>query len=325
MLPSDAIVAAVATVAPPTMKKSPSAGQMKMLLPTSGGSNHKLPPQKKPMALPKATNVKDDMEKEQVNAPVTTAIDKGGDNGGGESGGGAVNTAVTTTAKEESSENAILPSSDDLKTFVEAWLARPENAQVSSTLLPTAKDKEEIIRGCGVDKKRLEGLFYRMRKKLKQKADGATAVAATGASDGLKAADGGSAANSSTVPASPQTAATAAAPAPTTTTGADATTTMTQQELENIAASRAFNEAIQSGSPFKAATEEAAAAAAAARANQNVAAAAPVALKSALAEEAPVVANADNTNLPAPSSPHVVAAASTDNISPEKQEQSDLS
>jgi hypothetical protein len=53
---------------------------------------------------------------------------------------------------------------------------------------------------------------------------------------------------------------------------------MTQQERENIAASRAFNEAIQSGSPFKMATEEAAAAAVAARANQN---------------------------LPAPTSPHV--------------------
>ena len=175
-------------------------------------------------------------------------------------------------------------------------------------------------------KKRLEGLFYRMRKKLKQKADGATTT--TGASDGPKAADGGSPSTATMPAAAPQTAATAAASAPTSTTGADATkptTTMTQQEVENIAASRAFNEAIQSGSPFKAATEEAAAAAAAARANQNVAAAAPVALKSALAEEAPVVANADNTNLPAPSSPHVVAAASTDNISPEKQEQSDMS
>ena len=48
---------------------------------------------------------------------------------------------------------------------------------------------------------------------------------------------------------------------------------MTQQQLENIAASHTFNEAIQSGSPFKVATEEAAAAA---RVNQNVAAAAAV-------------------------------------------------
>ena len=48
---------------------------------------------------------------------------------------------------------------------------------------------------------------------------------------------------------------------------------VTQQQLENIAASHTINEAIQSGSPFKVATEEAAAAA---RVNQNVAAAAAV-------------------------------------------------
>ena len=182
-------------------------------------------------------------------------------------------------------------------------MARPENAQVSSTLLPTAKEKEERMR---CYKKRLEGLFYRMRKKLKQKADGAAATTTpTGGGDGPKAADGGSA-SASTVPAAPQTAATTA-PTPIT-TGMNATkptTTMTQQELENIAASRAFNEAIQSGSPFKAATEEAAAAAAAARANQNLpttataartnqnvaATAAPTVLKSIEMEESPVIAD----------------------------------
>ena len=62
-----------------------------------------------------------------------------------------------------------MQSDENLKTFVEAWLARPKNARMSSTLLPTAKEKEEIIQGCGVDKKRLESLFYRMRKKPKQK------------------------------------------------------------------------------------------------------------------------------------------------------------
>ena len=78
------IVAAVATLPPPTMKKSPSEGQMKMLLPTSGVNNHKLPPQKKPlpMALPKASYVKDDMEKEQVNESSTKAINTADKNGG---------------------------------------------------------------------------------------------------------------------------------------------------------------------------------------------------------------------------------------------------
>jgi|SaaInl74LU_5_DNA_1037368.scaffolds.fasta_scaffold39894_1 hypothetical protein len=50
-------------------------------------------------------------------------------------------------------------------------------------------------------------------------------------------------------------------------------TTIKQQEREIIAANRAFNDAIQSGSPFKMASEKAAAAAAAARANQNLPAA----------------------------------------------------
>ena len=71
------------------------------------------------------------------------------------------------TAKEESNnESAILPSPEDLKcsSFV--------------NFVTPSKEKEEIIQGCGVgvDKKRLENLLYRMRKKLKQKADGAAAL-----------------------------------------------------------------------------------------------------------------------------------------------------
>ena len=124
-----------------------------------------------------------------------------------------------------------------------------------------------------MEKKRLglESFFYRMRKKLKQKQEAEGAAAS--ASDGQKAADG-SAPVGAAMPTVPPTA----NAAPTPPTAAIYPTTMTQQERENIAASRAFNEAIQSGSPFKMATEEAAAAAVAARANQN---------------------------LPAPTSPHV--------------------
>ena len=129
---------------------------------------------------------------------------------------------------------------------------------------------------------------------------------------------------------------------------------MTQQELENIAASRTFNEAIQSGSPFKVATEEAAAAAAAARANQNPAkakttafldgtvvnlkaataaattaaaarasqnpsAAAAAALKSIETEEIAAEARA-NQNLTAAATSPRVGTSSTDSVSPEKQE-----
>ena len=127
---------------PPTMKKSPSEGQMKMLLPTSGGKNHKLPLQKKPMpmSLPKVSYVKDDLEKEQVNESSTKAINTADKNGGGGSGGGAVNT----TAKEESNENAILPSPEDLKDICGGL---PENAQVSSTLYLLQRKRKK---GCGV-------------------------------------------------------------------------------------------------------------------------------------------------------------------------------
>ena len=119
-----------------------------------------------------------------------------------------------------------------------------------------------------MEKKRLglESFFYRMRKKLKQKQEAEGAAASV--SDGPKAADE-SAPVVAAMPTVPPTANTAPTP---TTTGIETTST-THQELENIPASRAFNEAIESGSPFKIATEEAAAAAAAARANQNLPAA----------------------------------------------------
>jgi hypothetical protein len=81
---------------------------------------------------------------------------------------------------------------------------------VSSTLFPTSKDKEEIIKGCGVDKKRLESFFYRMRNKLKQKQEAEGAAAS--ASDGQKVAEE-SAPVGAAMPTVPPTA-TAAAPTP---------------------------------------------------------------------------------------------------------------
>ncbi|KAL7434842.1 hypothetical protein ACHAXM_004295 [Skeletonema potamos] len=268
-LPSDIVVPPVATVEHPTMKKSPSTTQMK-LLPTGGGSGGNKLPQKPIMTLPKASSnkVMEEMEKEvgDKGGETVSKIDKAGklevsnnnnDSGGGDGSGGA--GEGDTTSKEESnkSASAILPSPEDLKVCVEAWLARPENARVSETLLPNAKQKDEIIKECGVDKKRLEGYFYRLRKKLKQKQhEAAGATASTTKPEAAKTAV-------------ESAAAAAAAAAPTPTDASVATTTMTQQEHENIAASRAFNEAIQKGSPFKVASEEALAAAAA-NANQNL-------------------------------------------------------
>ena len=73
---------------------------------------------------------------------MTTAINNVDNNGGSGSGGGAVNT----TAKEEPNENAILPSPEDLKTFVEADGTSRECSSVVNSI------KEDIIQGCGVDK-----------------------------------------------------------------------------------------------------------------------------------------------------------------------------
>lgn len=89
-----------------------------------------------------------------------------------------------------------------------------------------------------------------MRKKLKQKAEGVLVLvlvmvqrlnAADGGSDGGSTSAAAARSAAAAVPAAPQTASTA--------------TAMTQQQLENIAASHTFNEAIQSGSPFKVATK----------------------------------------------------------------------
>ncbi len=72
-----------------------------------------------PMALPTASSVKDDLEKEQINAVtmVTKAINSTGDNGGGGSGSGS-GGSVNTIFEEELKENAILPSHENLKSFV---------------------------------------------------------------------------------------------------------------------------------------------------------------------------------------------------------------
>eukprot|EP00984_Skeletonema_dohrnii_P034315 scaffold33527_cov137-Skeletonema_dohrnii-CCMP3373.AAC.1 len=97
----------MATVAPPTMEKSPSTTQMK-LLPTGGGGN-KSPQQ--PMALPNASKVVEVIDKEEVDKSAVMDVSNNDNNGDGSGG------AVDVTAKEESIKNAILPSNEDLKTF----------------------------------------------------------------------------------------------------------------------------------------------------------------------------------------------------------------
>ena len=75
-----------------------------------------------PMVLQTDSDVKDDLDKDQINAPVammTTATNNTDDNGGSGSGSGSAGS-VNTIAEEESNENAILPSHEtrEPKVFV---------------------------------------------------------------------------------------------------------------------------------------------------------------------------------------------------------------
>eukprot|EP00571_Detonula_confervacea_P014493 CAMPEP_0172307760 /NCGR_PEP_ID=MMETSP1058-20130122/8537_1 /TAXON_ID=83371 /ORGANISM="Detonula confervacea, Strain CCMP 353" /LENGTH=3131 /DNA_ID=CAMNT_0013020015 /DNA_START=168 /DNA_END=9563 /DNA_ORIENTATION=+ len=53
----------------------------------------------------------------------------------------------------------------ELEIFMQTWLSRPENA---GNLMPSLAQKEKIIQETGIQKKRLEGWFFRARKKLKK-------------------------------------------------------------------------------------------------------------------------------------------------------------
>eukprot|EP00984_Skeletonema_dohrnii_P036605 scaffold37746_cov128-Skeletonema_dohrnii-CCMP3373.AAC.1 len=57
------------------------------------------------------------------------------------------------------------PTPAELNTFMQSWISRPEN---KDNLMPSLQQKQQIMEEIGVDKKRLEGWFYRTRKKLKQ-------------------------------------------------------------------------------------------------------------------------------------------------------------
>lgn len=57
------------------------------------------------------------------------------------------------------------PTSAELNTFMQSWISLPEN---KNNLMPSLQQKQQIMEEIGVDKKRLEGWFYRTRKKMKQ-------------------------------------------------------------------------------------------------------------------------------------------------------------
>lgn len=80
--------------------------------------------------------------------------------------GAAVKPEGGEAAASTKKSNAVLkPTSAELNTFMQAWISRPEN---KNNLMPSLQQKQQIMEELGVDKKRLEGWFYRTRKKMKQ-------------------------------------------------------------------------------------------------------------------------------------------------------------
>jgi len=76
----------------------------------------------------------------------------------------ANSTTNTPTAGEKSSQSDAKPSSEELNTYMDKWVA----THAPINLMPSLKQKETIIEETGVDKKRLESWFYRARKKMKR-------------------------------------------------------------------------------------------------------------------------------------------------------------
>ena len=76
----------------------------------------------------------------------------------------ANSTTNTPSAGEKLSQSDVKPSSEELNTYMDKWVA----ANSPINLMPSLKQKETIIEETGVDKKRLESWFYRARKKMKR-------------------------------------------------------------------------------------------------------------------------------------------------------------
>ena len=70
----------------------------------------------------------------------------------------------TPSTGEKSSQSDVKPSSEELNTYMDKWVA----THAPINLMPSLKQKETIIEETGVDKKRLESWFYRARKKMKR-------------------------------------------------------------------------------------------------------------------------------------------------------------
>jgi hypothetical protein len=76
-----------------------------------------------------------------------------------------LNSNGQTSSSPKKNIAELKPSPAELNTFMQTWISRPEN---KDNLMPSLQQKQKIMDEIGVDKKRLEGWFYRTRKKMKQ-------------------------------------------------------------------------------------------------------------------------------------------------------------
>ena len=79
------------------------------------------------------------------------------------------NANPAPVAAASASENP-QTSIKELEVYMKTWLSLPHNA---CNLMPSLAQKEQIVRETGIEKKRLEGWFFRARKKLKKQQEAA--------------------------------------------------------------------------------------------------------------------------------------------------------
>ncbi|KAL7554514.1 hypothetical protein ACHAWF_017971 [Thalassiosira exigua] len=80
--------------------------------------------------------------------------------------GDVVTSALSTGSGAENHKT----TTKELDTYMKAWVSRPEN---QCDLMPTLAQKEKIIQETGIEKKRLEGWFFRARKRMKKEQESA--------------------------------------------------------------------------------------------------------------------------------------------------------
>lgn len=73
--------------------------------------------------------------------------------------------ALPPTLSVEAQSDSQKTTIKDLEAYMKTWLSRPENA---CNMMPSLDQKEKIIQETGIEKKRLEGWFFRARKRMRR-------------------------------------------------------------------------------------------------------------------------------------------------------------